>query len=160
MKTRGLIAAGLAAALLSGGALALAQAPAPPGPPGPGPGMHRGGPGGPGFGGPRDFGLRGIDLSDAQREQVKSIRESHKDEFQQIGQKMRQAHEAFAQATEADTLDEAAVRARSTAVASAMADEAILRAKVRTEINAILTPEQLEQLKTRQQQMNNRRPRG
>src|SRR5262245_4286779 len=155
MKTRVLIAAGLAAALMSGGALALAQAP-----PGPGPGMHRGGPGGPGFGGPRDFGLRGIDLTDAQREQVKSIMDSHREEFRQLGDKMRQAHEAFEQATRAETGDESTIRARSTAVASAMADEAILRAKVRTEVNAILTPEQLEQLKTRQEQAGNRRPRG
>jgi periplasmic protein CpxP/Spy len=154
MTKRVLIAAGLAAALISGGALALAQ---PPQGPGPGPRMH-GGPGGPGVGGPRDFGLRGIELTDAQKEQVKSIRESHKAEFQAIGEKMRAAHDAFAQATQAETVDEASVRAKSTAVASAMADEAILRAKVRTEINAILTPEQLEQLKTRQEQMNNRRP--
>jgi protein CpxP len=156
MKKRVLIAAGLAAALISGGALALAQAP----PQGPGPRMHGGGPGGPGFGGPRDFGLRGIELTDAQRDQVKSIMDSHKDEFRQLGEKMRQAHEAFAQATQAETVDEATIRARSTAVASAMADEAILRAKVRSEVNAILTPEQLEQLKTRQEQRANRRPRG
>lgn len=149
-----LIAAGLAAALISGSALALAQ---PPQGKGPGPRVGRGGPG-PGMGGPMmEFGLRGLDLSDSQKEQVKSIVDSHKDEFRQVGDKMRQAHEAFAEATVADPIDESAIRAKTAAVASAMADEAILRAKVRTEIHGILTAEQLEQLKTRQQEMGTRR---
>jgi protein CpxP len=158
MTKRVLIAAGLAAALISGSALALAQ---PPQGPGPGPHMGRGGPG-PGMGGPMlEFGLRGLDLTDSQKEQVKSIVDSHKDELRQVGEKMRQAHEAFNQATMADTIDESAIRAQTAAVASAMADEAILHAKVRTEVHAILTAEQLEQLKTRQQEMaNRRRPHG
>ena len=151
MTKRVLIAAGLAAALLSGGALALAQ---PPQGPGPGPHMGRGGPG---MGGPMmEFGLRGLDLSDSQKEQVKSIVDSHKDELRQVGEKMRQAHQAFAEATMAETIDESAIRAKTAAVASAMADEAILRAKVRTEIHGILTAEQLEQLKARQQEMGTR----
>ena len=160
MTKRVLIAAGLAAALISGGALALAQ---PPQGPGPGPRMGRGGPGmgGPGMGGPMmEFGLRGLDLSDSQKEQVKSIVDSHKDELRQVGEKMRQAHQAFAEATMAETIDESAIRAKTAAVASAMADEAILRAKVRTEIHGILTAEQLEQLKARQQEMGTRRRGG
>ena len=56
----------------------------------------------------------------------------------------------------ADTIDESAIRAKTTAVASAMADEAILRAKVRTEVHGILTAEQQEQLKARQQEMGTR----
>ena len=156
MKKRLLIAAGLAAVLISGSVLALAQPPQGPG--GQGPRMSRGGPGHRGM---MEFGLRGLDLSDAQKEQVKSIMDSHKTEFQALGEKMRQAHAAFAQTTQGETIDEAAVRAKSTAIASVMADEAILRAKVRAEVQAILTPEQLEQLKTRQEQRGNRqRPRG
>lgn len=156
MKKRVLIAAGLAAVLISGGALALAQPPQGPG--GPGPRMGRGGPGP--HGPMMEFGLRGLDLSDAQKEQVKSIMESHKAEFQAIGEKMRAAHDGLAQATQAETVDESAIRASTGAVASAMADEAILRAKVRAEVQAILTPEQLEQAKARQERMKHRRPRG
>jgi periplasmic protein CpxP/Spy len=147
MTIRTFLAATLVTALASGGALVLAQ-PAQRGP---------GGPGGPGIGGPgprragpqADLGLRGIDLTDAQREQVRSIMESHKAEFDEAGKKLRDAHRAFAEAVHASPIDEATIRARSTAVAAAMADEAILRAKVRSEVQAILTPEQLEQLKQR-----------
>ena len=150
MTKRVLIAAGLAAALISGGALALAQSAQ-------GPGVHgphspRGGPGG-----RMEFGLRGIDLTDAQRQQVQAIMESHRDELQQIGEKVREAHRAFAQATSAETIDEAAIRTASTAVANAMADEGILRARIRSEVNGILTAEQREQLKTRQQEAGSRR---
>ena len=154
MTKRVLIAAGLAAALISGSALALAQGPG-PGMPGP-----RGFGGGHGPGPGMDFGLRGLDLSDAQREQVKTIVDSHRDELRQVGEKMREAHKAFAEATNAETIDEAAIRAKSTAVASAMADEAVLRAKVRAEVLTVLTAEQQEQLKARRQEMGTRRQRG
>ena len=135
MIKRVLIAAGIVAAV-AGGAVALAQAPAPGGPGVHGPG--RGGRGGPGA----DVGLRGVDLTDAQRDQVRAIHESHRSEFDAARTKLRDAHRAFAEATGAATIDEAAIRARSAEVAAAMADEAILGAKVRAEVFAILTPEQ------------------
>src|SRR5262249_19952121 len=108
MMKRVVIAAALAAALAGGSALAIAQ------PPQGGPGMH--GPGGPrgGPGGPMmDFGLRGIDLTDAQKEQVKTIMDSHKSEFDQIRTRMRDAQRAFGDATQADTIDEAAIRTKA-----------------------------------------------
>ena len=150
MTKRILIAAGLVAVLAAGGAIALAQAPQG------GPGVQRspGVPGarmrGPKPGGPiGDLGLRGIELTDAQREQVRSITESHKTELQQIATTLREAHRGFAEAVRADPVDENAVRTRSTALAAAMADEAILRAKVRAEVRGILTAEQQQQLNDR-----------
>lgn len=157
MTKRTLIAAGLAAVLAGGTAVAIAQ------PPQGGPGMQAGrrGPGGPGRGAPRggplgDLGLRGIDLTDAQREQVRSIMDSHKDEFQKAGTLLRDAHRAFAEAVQADAINEANIRTRSTAIANAMADEAILRAKVRAEVHGILTAEQLQQLKDRRAEAEKR----
>ena len=151
MIRRVLFTAAVVAALAGGGALALAQTPqAAPGPRGgPGPRAHFGGPIG-------DLGLRGIALADAQREQVRAIMESHKGEFDQVGSALREAHRAFAQAVNAEPIDEATVRARSTAVAAAMAEEALLRARVRTEVHAILTAEQLEQLKQRRAEREKR----
>ena len=67
-RTMGLVALILALAV---GGLALAQ---------PSQGGRRGGPGGPGFG-PPVVELRGLDLSDVQREQVKSIMERHREEM-------------------------------------------------------------------------------
>jgi periplasmic protein CpxP/Spy len=155
MKTRMVIAAALVAALAGGYAVASAQAPR--GGPGmrgaPGPGLQ----GGPRGGGPvGDLGLRGIELTEAQREQVRSIMESHRDEFAGLREKLGAAHRAFAEATRSDAVDEAAIRAQSTAVANAMADEAILRARVRTEVHALLTAEQQQQLKDRQAEMQKR----
>ena len=147
MIKRFLIAAGVVAALAGGTTLAIAQG---PGPGGQGP---RGGRGGVGL----DVGLRGIDLTDAQRDQVRSINESHRSEFDAVRTKLREAHRALAEASMAATMDEAAIRAGSTEVATAMADEAILRAKVRAEVFAILTPEQQQKANELRSTMKQRR---
>ena len=152
MIKRVLIAASVVAALAGGAAVAVAQGPGPGGP-----GFHgRGGRGGPGA----DFGLRGIELTNEQRDQVRKIQESHRAEFDAVRTRVREAHRGFAEATTAATIDEAAIRARSTDVAAAMAEEAILGAKVRAEIFAILTPEQQQQVNERRSTLQQRRQRG
>ena len=157
MFKRVLVAAGLVAALAGGTAVAIAQPPQGGGPGigGPGRGPRGGGPRG--FGGPMDFGLRGVDLTDAQKEQLRSIMESHKEEFEQVGAKLREAHRGLAAAADGQAVDEAAIRARSTTLASALADEAILRAKVRAEVQGILTAEQLQKMQERKAEMQKRR---
>jgi Spy/CpxP family protein refolding chaperone len=133
MKKRMVMAAALVAALAAGHAVAGAQAP-------------RGGQGGPRGamrGGPAgDLGLRGIQLTDAQHEQVRAIMESHREEFASAREKLGAAHRAFAETVRGSELDEAAIRTQSTAVANAMADDAILRARVRNEAQALRTAEQ------------------
>ncbi|HXG87744.1 MAG TPA: periplasmic heavy metal sensor [Vicinamibacterales bacterium] len=159
MSRRIFLALGLVAALAGGSAEAAAQQGSQ------GPGIGRRGPGGPGGpgrpGGLRrapggDLGLRGVDLSDAQREQVKAIMKSHKEAFRAARVKLGEAHRAFAGATRGEIIDEAAVRARSAAVAGAMADEAILAAKVRSEVRGILTAEQLQKITTREASIRQR----
>ena len=156
MFKRVLVAAGLVAALAGGTAVAIAQSPqgGTPGIGGPGRGPRGGGPRG--FGG-ADLGLRGVDLTDAQKEQLRGIMESHKQEFEQVRTKMREAHQGLAAAVDAQTVDEATIRARSTTLATAMADEAILRAKVRAEVQGILTAEQLQKMQERKAEMQKRR---
>ena len=159
MMKRVLVAAGLVVALVAGGAIAVAQGQRPgPGFPG-GPGGPGGrGPGGPGMrGGGPGFDLRGIELTDSQREQIRTIMESHKTEFDAAASKLRDAHRAFAEAVEAETADENAIRSASTAIGAAMADEAILRTKVRGDVQNILTAEQQQQLKERRAEMEKRR---
>ncbi len=158
MKKRMVIAAALVAALAGGYAVAGAQAAR--GGPGmrgaPGPGLQ-GGPRGDLRGAPAgDLGLRGIELTDAQREQVRSIMESHREEFADVRSKLGAAHRAFAETARASAVDEAAIRTQSTAVANAMADEAILRARVRNQVHALLTAEQQQQLKDREADMQKR----
>ena len=150
MSKRILIAAGLIAALAGGTAVSFAQGPGGPG----APGIER--KRGPRVGPHFDAGLRGIELTDAQREQVRSIMQSHRGELDTVAKALRDAHRAFAEATRAATVDETAIRQQSTTVANAMADEAILRAKVRAEVHALLTPEQQQQLKEREAAMQKR----
>jgi Spy/CpxP family protein refolding chaperone len=119
------------------------------------------GPGGPGRGpgGPGGFvpGLRALDLTETQREQVKAAMESHKAEFEAQATKMQAARQALDAVVTADTLDEAAIRQKSADVAVVEADGAVLRAKVHTEVWALLTPEQQQKAKTLQAQRESRR---
>jgi protein CpxP len=134
----------------------------PLGGPGGGPGMRRpGGPGGPMGLGP---GFRELDLTDDQKAQMKTIAESHRDEFRAAGEKARAAHEGMQALLESDSINEGAIRAKSQEIAAAEADVMILNAKVRQESLQVLTSEQqakLKELRTaREAQMRQRRPRG
>jgi Spy/CpxP family protein refolding chaperone len=156
MKQRGFIAAVLAAVLLTGAAITVMAQP-PAGPHGPGASIGRG-PGGPGgFGFP---GLRQLDLTEAQQEQIKTIHQSHRQESQQIRERMRTAERELNEAAEGPVVDEANIRSKANAVAAAMADGTIHRAKVNAEIFNVLTSEQQEKLKTlraeAQERMKNR----
>ncbi len=143
MNKRLLAAVGLAAILGATTAVTLAQPPA-------GQGVERPGRGPRGGAGRAGFGLHGIDLTEAQRDQIRTITQSHQDATRAAHTKLREAHRALAEATHADTIDEAAIRACSADVATAMADEAILRGKIRAEVLATLTAEQQATLKERQ----------
>jgi protein CpxP len=132
-----------------------------------GPGMMgRGmmGPGGPGMrGGPGGmFGLplRELDLTDAQREQVKAIMASHRDEQKAAGDKMMAARKALHEAIAAETFNEAAIRAAAGEVGAAEADAAVLQAKIHGEVFAILTPEQVKKAKELRSEMENRMKEG
>lgn len=114
-----------------------------------GPGRGRfGGPGGP-------DGRMGLSLApmaldrlsatDAQRQAIRSIEESHATEFRSVRERDRSAHDALRAAVNAGVFDEGTIRARSAEVAAVQADAAVLQARVRTEVFAVLTPEQREQ---------------
>ena len=132
--------------------------------------QHRQGPGfgGPGMrrGGPMGFGpgFRELDLTDDQKARLKSIAESHRDEFRAAGEKARAAHDGMQALVEADSINEAAIRAKSAEIAAAEAEVMILNAKVRQESMQILTSEQQQKLKelraAREAQMKQRRPGG
>lgn len=149
--------------LVAGATLAVAQ---------PGPRRGERGPGG-SFGAMHVEVLRGLDLSEAQREQVRTIMASHREETQALQQRQQAAMQALQASVEGT--DEAAIRQQGEAVGAAIADAAVLRSKVRAEVWAVLTSEQqakAEQLraerKTRmaerqkqmEQRMQERRQRG
>ena len=133
------------------------QGPGLGGPPrgdGPMGGIRMRGPGGPmGFG----PGFRELDLTDDQKAQLKSIAESHRDEFRAAGDKVRTAREGMRELVEADSINESAIRAKSVEVAAAEAEVMILNAKVRQESMQVLTSEQQQKLKELRAQQPRRR---
>jgi protein CpxP len=96
--------------------------------------------------------LERLNLTDAQREQVKSIRESHKNEITAAADKAFAAHQALQGAISSEQFDESAIRARSTDVAAADADFAVLQGRIYSEVWQILTPEQQKEAKAAQAQ--------
>jgi protein CpxP len=125
----------------------------------------RGGFGGPGgFGGFGGFGhrqalgmLRQLDLTDQQRQQVRTIMQNHKSDFQQVRERIHTAMEAQHAAASATPPDEATIRAKATEVGAAEGDLAVLLARVRTEVFQILTPEQQTKAQELQAQRAQRR---
>ena len=128
------------------------QGPPPGGPGGPfGPGGPRGpvGMGGPGRMGPLggllglhpELPLPALNLTDAQREQVRTILQGHREEGRALMQRGHTALESLRKATEA-TVDEGAAAQQGQALGAVIAEASVLRARVRSEIMTILTPEQ------------------
>ena len=127
--------------------------------PGPGGPMGRGGFMGPGLDGPmgllRMLGPR-LNLTDAQRDQLKNIAAAHKDEWKALADRARTAHEAVNDAIMADKLDDATIRAKASELAAVEADIAVASAHARAEAWQILTPEQQTQAKQFQTEIRNR----
>lgn len=92
-----------------------------------------------------DLPLATLKLTDAQREQVRGILNGHRDETRAVAEKARAALEGL-RAASAAAVDEAAVSQHSAALGEAIGEAAVLRAKVRGEVLAILTPEQQTEL--------------
>ena len=116
---------------------------------------RRGGPGGPGrFGAPGGgpMGMlpmlgRDLNLTDAQRDQVKAIAQSHKTEWQGLFDRERTAREALMTAVTGDTVNDALVRQKSAELAAVEADAAVARAHAFAEVSQILTADQKAKLK-------------
>jgi periplasmic protein CpxP/Spy len=164
MKT--LLRVTVVASVLAVSGVALTTMYAQDGPPPAGPARQRmgpGGPGGPGFGpgpggplGDLGFQLRGLELTDAQREQVRGVMQSHDAAFKEIGERMRTARQALDGVVTADTVDEAGIRAKAAEVAAVDADAAVLRARVHQEVFSLLTAEQQAKARELRAQMQER----
>ena len=136
------IAAIMLAAVLSSGALTEAQ------------GQRGGGPGGrhgfAGRGAVSGLPLASLNLTQAQQDLIRDIRERQSEERRQIEARLRDAHAAQQQAATAIPLNEAAIRQTTLAAAEEHAEMAIHQARVRNEIFAALTAEQQATVKQAQ----------
>jgi Spy/CpxP family protein refolding chaperone len=142
MKRIRLIAAIVVAAGVSAGSAALAQGLR---------GGGHGGPGGPGrAGGPGGLmgglPLASLNLTEAQQDAIRDIRERNREEMRQVETRLREAHAAQQKAIDAIPPNEGAIRAATLALADVQAEVAVLQARVRNDIVAVLTSEQQAQL--------------
>jgi Spy/CpxP family protein refolding chaperone len=83
-----------------------------------------------------------LGLSDAQKDQIKAVAESHKDEWQALAGRAREARQALHAAVTADQIDEGLIRQRSAELANVQADLSVARARAHAEIFRVLTPDQ------------------
>ncbi len=126
-------------AALAGGALVYAQDQQPGGPRGRGPGF---GPGGPGVG----LSLRALDLTDAQREQVRQLTQQNRDQMRALMDRMRAAQDARRKAIEAAPFNESQVRAAMKELAEVEADLAVAEARLQADVYALLSADQQQRL--------------
>ena len=105
-------------------------------------GPRRAGPG-PGRGG---FGggllLRDLNLTDAQRDQMRQITEQHRERTRGLVDALMKAQNAQRQAMGTVPADEARIRAAMQDLAQAQTELALHRAQIQGEVYALLTPEQ------------------
>ena len=103
------------------------------------PGFARGGgPGGLGLFGPGGAGLDGANLTDTQKDQVKGIVDSHREEMRALLDRQALARRALTLSAESGRVDDAAANE----VGAASAALALAEAHMRAEVFQVLTPEQ------------------
>ena len=101
--------------------------------------------------------LRQLELTDAQREQVRGIVTARSAEVKTIHEKLRTARTARHAAVTRVPVDENEVRARVTEAAAIEADLAVIRARVHEQVYQVLTPEQQQKAKTLQAERQKQR---
>ncbi len=92
----------------------------------------------------------GLNLTDEQKAKIKALRDEQQAALKTTREALKTARQKLAETRKAEALDETALRAASAALATAQADEMVLRARHRAQYLGILTPEQQEIAQRRQ----------
>lgn len=136
--------------------LALAQGAAPMEMDGPmhgGMGMHHGGQrGGPGMM------LRGLDLAEAQRDQIFKIHHDQVPAMREQMKQVRHAREDLMKIASADRFDDARARQAADTLAKAVSAMAVMHAQTANRVRALLTPEQRAKIDERMQRHSGMQP--
>ena len=111
--------------------------------------MGRGGPGG-----PMALGIDLQDLSDAQREQIKAIRDNHAADMKPSVERAQKARQALNNAVLTGVGD---IRGLALEIGNAEGELAFQQAQIETEILGVLTPEQKQKMQERRKEMDARR---
>ena len=87
-----------------------------------------------------------LELNDEQRAQARSLAEEHRESTRALRDRIRDARRTLHETIHADDSSEDAIRAASAVLAAAEADMAVARASHKKDFEALLTPEQKEEL--------------
>lgn len=120
-------------------------------------GGPRGERGGKGLRGGRIPFLRDLDLTDAQKAQIKQITDSAEAGTKELRQRMNALHESELNALADGTFNEGAVRAAAQERANVQVELEVARARTMSQIFAVLTPEQKTQIAAKRQEFEQRR---
>ena len=101
--------------------------------------------------------LRGLDLTEAQRDQIFKIFHEQAPAMREQMKAMRDARRELAQAAGGERYDAERVRAAAEAQGKAVTQLALLRAQAMQKVSAVLTPEQRAKLKERFEKRGERR---
>jgi periplasmic protein CpxP/Spy len=108
------------------------------------PPQGRGGPGRGGPGGPAPI-LRGLNLTDAQREQVRALTEERRNATSNPGRKVAELEQQLRAAVFADSPDQQKIEELKSAISAAAAEALAARVELEERIAQVLTPEQRAQ---------------
>ena len=89
--------------------------------------------------------LRALNLTEAQQQQIQTLIQQRSEGQREVASRLREALEARRKATEAIPFDEPAIRSTTQTLVDAQTELAVQRAKLRSDIFALLTPEQQAQ---------------
>jgi periplasmic protein CpxP/Spy len=92
--------------------------------------------------------LQGLDLTDQQKEQIRTILTNHKSDIQSVAQESLKAQKGLREALAAGA-DDATLKYAYDKVSAAGWDALLLRKNIGAEIKPVLTPEQLAKLQKR-----------
>ena len=93
--------------------------------------------------------MRGLNLSEAQRDQIFNIRHASAPNARQAMKEAAAARAELRELSRADKFDEAKAKAAADREGAALAKVALQRAKTQHQIHAVLTPEQRQQIEQR-----------
>lgn len=87
-----------------------------------------------------------LDLTDAQQAQMKDIIAKEKPTIQPLIEQLAQGHQQMSQLEQASKFDEAGVRALASQQSQTMTELMVQKARIKSELVALLTPDQKDKL--------------
>jgi Spy/CpxP family protein refolding chaperone len=93
-----------------------------------------------------------LNLTDAQRDQIKTILQSHRTEIAAVLEPLVKDRRALRDATLADPADEKAIRTAAANLSTSIGNAAVLASHIKAEARKVITPAQMQTLEDFRQQ--------